>query len=84
MKKVLFLALAAVSFSLTSCDSKKEDAAEAKGDAVEATADAKAEGMEASADSTKKVGEATAEAVKDNADKTDAPATGTTTTEVKK
>jgi len=84
MKKILFLALAAGSFSFTSCDSKKEDAAEAKGDAVEASADAKAAGMEASADSTKKAGENTAGAMKDNADKMAAPATGTTTTEVKK
>ncbi len=70
MKKVLFLAVAAVSFSLTSCDNKAKDAADAKGDAVEASANADAKKMEASADSTKKAGENAADAIKSGADTT--------------
>ncbi|QKG55376.1 hypothetical protein GKZ68_01225 [Hymenobacter sp. BRD128] len=70
MKKVLFLAVAAASFSLASCDSKKEEAADKQADAVEASKDATAAKMEASADSTKKAGEHAADAIKSNADTT--------------
>lgn len=66
MKKVLFLAVAAMSLSLASCDSKKEDAAEAQGNAVKAEGEAKADAMESKADavrdSTNKKGEAIGDA----------------------
>ncbi|WP_210519192.1 hypothetical protein [Hymenobacter terricola] len=88
MKKVLFLALAAASFSFTACDSKKEDAQEQVGENVEKAGEAKADAMEDKADMVRDSADAKGEAIKDNADKMDAPATGTTTTttteEVKK
>ena len=66
MKKVLFLAVAALSFSLASCDSPKEDAMEAKGNEIKANGEAKADAMEDKADavrdSTQKVGEAVGDA----------------------
>jgi hypothetical protein len=55
MKKALFLAVAAASFSFTSCGGDK--AAEKQADAVKASANADAANMEAAADSTKKQGE---------------------------
>ncbi len=80
MKKVLFLALAAASFSFTSCDSKKEDAQEKAGENVEKAGEMKADAMENKADAVRDSADAKGEAIKDNADKMDAPATGTTTT----
>ncbi|WP_151087537.1 hypothetical protein [Hymenobacter baengnokdamensis] len=70
MKKVLFLAVAAASLSFTSCSSKKEEAADKQGDAVQAAANADAAKMEASADSTKKAGSDAADAIKSQADTT--------------
>ncbi|GAC1373707.1 MAG: hypothetical protein NVS3B25_10420 [Hymenobacter sp.] len=84
MKKVLFLALAAASFSFTACDSKKEDAQEQVGQNVKDAGEAKADALEDKADAVRDSADAKGEAIKDNADKMDAPATGTTTTEVKK
>ena len=86
MKKVLFLALAAASFSFTACDSKKEDAQEQVGENVKDAGEAKADAMEEKADMVRDSADAKGEAIKDNADKMDAPATTTTTTtkEVKK
>ena len=52
MKKVLFLALAAVSFSFASCDSKTENAQEAQAEQVEDAGEAKADAMENAADAT--------------------------------
>ncbi len=66
MKKVLFLAVAAISFSLTSCGGDK--VADKQADAVQASANADAAKMEAQADSTKKDGEKAADAIKANAD----------------
>lgn len=71
MKKVLFLALAAVSFSFASCDSKKEDTTEQAADNVEATGEAKADAMEEAADSTRDAADATADKIEDAADSTD-------------
>ena len=88
MKKVLFLALAAASFSFTACDSKKEDAQEQVGENVKEAGEAKADAMENKADMVRDSADAKGEAIQDNADKMDAatPAAGTTTTktEVKK
>lgn len=87
MKKVLFLALALGSLSFTSCDSKKEDAMEAKGNEVKAEGEAKADAMENKADAVRDSADAKGEAIGDKADAMDpkgAPATTTTTTEVKK
>ena len=86
MKKVLFLALAAVSFSFTACDSKKKNAQEQVGENVKDAGEVKADAMEEKADAVRDSADAKGEAIKDNADKMDAPATGktTTTTEVKK
>ncbi|AMJ64425.1 hypothetical protein [Hymenobacter sp. PAMC 26628] len=87
MKKFLFLALAAGSLSFTACDSKKEDAMEAKGDAIKEGGEAKADAMENKADAVRDSANAVGEAVGDKADKMDpagAPTTTTTTTEVKK
>ena len=88
MKKVLFLALAAASFSFTACDSKKEDAQEQVGENVKEGGEAKADAMEDKADAVRDSADAKGEAIQDNADKMDAatPAAGTTTTttEVKK
>ena len=67
MKKVLFLAVAALSLSLTSCGGKAEEATEKKADAVQATADAGAATLQARADSLKKAGEKAADNVKDAA-----------------
>ena len=87
MKKVLFLALAAVSFSFTACDSKTENAQEAAGEKVEEAGEVKADAMENAADAVRDSAEVKGDAMKDAADKMDAPATTTTTTtteEVKK
>ena len=66
MKKVLFLAVAAVSMSLASCGENK--VAEKQADAVEANADASAAKMEAAADTTKAQGEKAADAIKAEGD----------------
>ena len=88
MKKVLFLALAAASFSFTACDSKKENAQEQVGENVKDAGEAKADAMENKADAVRDSADAKGEAIKDNADKMDAAApaatTTTTNTEVKK
>ena len=76
MKKVLFLALAAASFTFASCESKKEEAADANADTVEASGEAKADAMEEAADSTRDAADATADAIENSADKTAAPTTG--------
>ncbi|MBO3270361.1 MULTISPECIES: hypothetical protein [Hymenobacter] len=91
MKKVLFLALAAVSFSFASCDSKTENAQENAADNVEEAGEAKADAMEeagneAGADSVENATEAKADAMEDAADAlpsqaTPAPAGGATTTQ---
>lgn len=86
MKKVLFLALAAASFSFTSCDSQKENGAEQAAENVDASGEAKADAMEdagneAGADSVENATEAKADAIEDAADangSTTAPATTTT------
>jgi len=80
MKKVLFLALAAASFTFTSCDSKTENAQENTADAVEANGEAKADAMEEQADAVRDSADATADKIEDNADAmpsqaTPAPAT---------
>jgi len=80
MKKVLFLALAAASFSFTSCDSKKEDVQEQAADNVEAAGEAKADAMEEQADAVRDSTEEKADAVDDAADNMNAPATTTTGT----
>ncbi|WP_324672414.1 hypothetical protein [Hymenobacter sp. GOD-10R] len=72
MKKVLFLALAAASFSFTSCDSKKEDTTEQAADNVEAAGEAKADAMEEKADAVRDSADATADKMEDAADSTDA------------
>ena len=87
MKKVLFLALAAASFSFTACESKKEEAQEQVGENVKDAGEAKADAMENQADAVRDSADAKGEAIQDNADKM-APAapdasTTTTTTEVK-
>lgn len=68
MKKVLFLAVAAMSLSLASCGSKKEEAAKAQGAAVKESGEAKADVMENKAevvrDSANKKGEAIGDAAK--------------------
>ena len=90
MKKFLFLALALGSLSFTSCDSKKEDNMEAKGNDIKAEGEAKADAMEDKADAVRDSANAKGEALGDKADAMDpkdAPAAGTTTTtttEVKK
>lgn len=80
MKKVLFLALAAASFSFASCDSKREDAAEQSADNVEAAGEAKADAMEEQADAVRDSSDMKADAMEDGADRMDAPATTTTGT----
>ncbi|UOR04342.1 hypothetical protein MUN82_15510 [Hymenobacter aerilatus] len=75
MKKVLFLALAAASFSFASCDSKKEDATEQAADNVEAAGEAKADAMEEQADAVRDSADAKADNMEDAADATDAPTT---------
>ena len=86
MKKVLFLALAAASFSFTACESKKEEAQEQVGENVKDAGEAKADAMENQADAVRDSADAKGEAIQDNADKMApaAPAATTTTTEVKK
>ncbi len=82
MKKVLFLALAAASFSFASCETKHEEATEQAADNVEAAGEAKADAMEEQADAVRDSTEAKADAMEDAADNM-APATtttGTTTT----
>ena len=68
MKKALFLAVVAASFSLTACGGDK--AAEKQADAAEASANADAAKMEAAADSTKKQGEQAADAIEAKVDTT--------------
>ncbi|WBA41571.1 hypothetical protein [Hymenobacter canadensis] len=85
MKKVLFLALAAASFTFSSCDSQKENNMEQTADNVEAAGEDKADAMEAAgneagADSVENATEAKADAMEDAADAlpsqaTPAPAT---------
>lgn len=88
MKKVLFLALAAASFSFTSCDSKKEDKMEAQGNEIKAEGEAKADAMEDKADAMRDSANVAGEAVGDKADAMDpkdgSTKTTTTTTEAKK
>ena len=74
MKKVLFLALAAASFSFTACESKKEEAVEQAADNVEAAGEAKADAMENQADAVRDSADATADKMEESADKM-APAT---------
>ncbi|WP_210114413.1 hypothetical protein [Hymenobacter elongatus] len=87
MKKVLFLALAAASFSFTSCDSKTENAQENAADGVEASGEAKADAMEEQADMVRDSADNKADAMEDAADvnnpsqTTPAPAAGATTTQ---
>ena len=62
MKKLLFLALAAGMFTFTSCESKKEEAAEHQADQVEESSENKADAMEnagneAGADSVRQAGD---------------------------
>lgn len=71
MKKVLFLALTAASLSFTACDSKKEDAMEAQGNAVKADGEAKADVMEEKADSVRDAADKKGEAIGDAADAKD-------------
>jgi len=75
MKKFLFLALATVSFSFASCESKHEEATEAAADNVEAAGEMKADGMENAADSVRENADAKADAMEEGADKM-APAAG--------
>jgi len=75
MKKVLFLALAAASFSFTACESKKEEAQEKAGENVEKAGEIKADAMENKADAVRDSADAKGDAIKDG--KMDAPATGT-------
>ncbi|SDY78112.1 hypothetical protein [Hymenobacter psychrophilus] len=75
MKKVLFLALAAVSFSFASCDSKTEDAQEQAADNVEEAGEMKADAMEEKADMVRDSADAKADAMENTADAMDAPAT---------
>jgi hypothetical protein len=70
MKKVLFLALAAATFSFTSCESKKEEATEQAADNVEASGEAKADAMEEKADAVRDSSDATADKMEDSADTT--------------
>jgi len=85
MKKVLFLALAAVSFSFASCDSKTENAQENAADNVEAAGEQKADAMEEQADAVRDSADAKADVMEDAADvnnpsqATPAPAEGATT-----
>jgi hypothetical protein len=81
MKKVLFLALAAASFSFTACESPKEKATEQAADNVEASGEAKADAMEDKADAVRDSADAKSDKMEESADKM-APAG--TTEEVKK
>ena len=75
MKKVLFLALAAASFTFTSCDSKTENAQEGAADKMEEQGETKADAMEEQADATRDSADAAADKMEDGADAADAPAT---------
>ena len=83
MKKVLFLALAAVSFSFTACESKKEEAVEQAADNVENAGEVKADAMENQADAVRDSADAKSDAMENAADKL-ALATETPGEEVKK
>ena len=83
MKKVLFLALAAASFSFTACESKKEEAAEQAADNVENAGEVKADAMENAADTVRENADAKSDKMENAADKM-APATETPAGEVKK
>jgi hypothetical protein len=74
MKKVLFLALAAASFTFASCETKKEENMEQAADNVEAAGEAKADAMENAADAVRDSADAKADAMEESADKM-APAT---------
>jgi hypothetical protein len=78
MKKVLFLALAAASFTFASCESKKEEAKDASADAVETSGENKADALEEAADLTRDSADAKADAIENSADNTAAPAEGNT------
>jgi protein involved in sex pheromone biosynthesis len=71
MKKVLFLAVAAMSLSLASCDSKTEDKMEAKGDAVKQAGEVKADSLENKADAVRDSADKKGEAIGDAADAKD-------------
>ncbi len=71
MKKVLFLAVAAMSLSLASCDSKTEDKMEAQGNAVKAEGEAKADSLENKADAVRDSADKKGEAIGDAADAKD-------------
>lgn len=71
MKKVLFLAVAAMSLSLASCDSKTEDKMEAQGNAVKAEGEAKADALEEKADAVRDSADKKGEAIGDAADAKD-------------
>jgi protein involved in sex pheromone biosynthesis len=71
MKKVLFLAVAAMSLSLASCDSKKEDNAEATGTAVKEAGEVKADSLENKADAVRDSADKKGEAIGDAADAKD-------------
>ena len=83
MKKILFLALAAVSFSFTACESKKEEAVEQAANNVENAGEVKADAMENQADAVRDSADAKSDAMENSADKM-APATETPAAEVKK
>ncbi|GGF15935.1 hypothetical protein [Hymenobacter cavernae] len=70
MKKVLFLALAAASFSLASCESKKEEATEQAAENVEASGEAKADAMEEKADEVRDSTANAADQMEEGADTT--------------
>ncbi len=76
MKKVLFLMFAAASFTFTSCDSPKENAAEGAADNVEAAGEAKADAMEDQADAVRDSADAKADKMEDGADKMDGAGAG--------
>nr|GFC60943.1 hypothetical protein [Tanacetum cinerariifolium] len=59
------------SLSLASCDSKKEDAAEAQGTAVKEAGEAKADAMEEKADAVRDSADKKGEAIGDSADAKD-------------
>ncbi|TDN35952.1 hypothetical protein A8B98_11090 [Hymenobacter sp. UV11] len=71
MKKVLFLAVAAMSLSLASCDSKTEDKMEAQGNEVKAEGEAKADSLENKADAVRDSADKKGEAIGDAADAKD-------------
>ncbi|MDF7815430.1 hypothetical protein [Hymenobacter sp. YC55] len=77
MKKLLFLALAAASFSFASCDSPKENAQEDAADRVEAAGEAKEDQLEAAGasdaagDQAEEAGEMKADSMRADADAKD-------------